>query len=286
MLIQPIADPFSRLRVRTLALMMLLISIVVAIALALIGLSLKNPLYTAIAYIAQMILTCLWVLQRCDRLHINVKHIVGRLPARVNWLRTIGLVFAVLVFSGGSALIFFSALSYAAPTFVESTLSDRSLPVEVTAPVLHNALLFLCMVVVAPITEEFIFRGIVLHRWTQKWGIKTALIASSILFGFLHANVIGLSMFGLVMGLLYLKTRTLLVPIACHALNNLIAFGMMARRSATSTVPSLESIRSIWWFGVVLIVISLPFLLRFIRKNFPNQQAQMPYAQNSDAHPA
>ncbi len=277
-------SPFNRLKVRSLVLAWLFINILLAIGLEIVGLSPVNPLYTAIIYISLMITLCFWVLQRCKRLDINVKQIIGRLPARVDWLGIFGLMFAVLIFSSGSALVFFSALSYAAPKFVESALNDRSLPVEATAPLLQNALLFLCMVGVAPLTEEFIFRGIILHRWAQKWGIKTALIATSILFGFLHANVIGLSMFGLIMGLLYIKTRTLLVPIACHALNNLFAFSMMARRSAPSTTPSLESIRSIGWFGVVLLVLSLPFLLRFIRKNFPNKQALMPYVQNSEAY--
>jgi membrane protease YdiL (CAAX protease family) len=283
MVLESPTQSFNRLKVRGLALAFLVISIGLGVILGIINPQLaspKNALFVPTVYILVMTLVCLWVLQRCHHTRIDLKRIVGQLPERVQWLRLVGLVLAIILFSIGSFLISFYGLSFIAPSFVEATLNDESLAVRTTAPALQNLLMFLSMIIVAPITEEFLFRGIIMHRWAEKWGIFSSLIVSSIVFGFLHPNVIGLSMFGLVMGLLYIKTRTLLVPIFCHTLNNLIAFGMTTLSSLNNANSfSTEKLHSDWWVGIVMVTISLPFLLQFILKNFPNQQTPMPYFQ-------
>ena len=137
------------------------------------------------------------------------------------------------------------------------------------------------VVVAAPVVEEFLFRGIILHRWAEKWGPRRALWSSALLFGVLHANFIGLTMFGLVMGLLYLRTRTLIVPIVCHALNNAIAlsFHFLAVDSSDASL-TLEQFRAGWRVGLVYLVITLPWLIRFIGENWPQPDAQLPYRMN------
>ncbi len=59
-----------------------------------------------------------------------------------------------------------------------------------------------------------------------KWGIKKAVIISSVIFGLGHFDVIGAFMFGVVMCLLYIKTKNIWTNIAVHALNNFIATSM------------------------------------------------------------
>jgi hypothetical protein len=123
-----------------------------------------------------------------------------------------------------------------------------------------------------------------LQRWTVKWGVTPALLISSLLFGILHTNVIGLFVFGLMMALLYIKTRTLIVPIACHFLNNLTAVGLefVSQGSGTTeTANILEQLRSDWWVGIVYMVLSAPWLITFIYKNWPKQPLGVPYFTNS-----
>ncbi|MDR4151581.1 CPBP family intramembrane glutamic endopeptidase, partial [Bacillus thuringiensis] len=76
------------------------------------------------------------------------------------------------------------------------------------------------------IMEEGIFRGFFVQRMAHKWGIKKAVIISSIIFGLGHFDVIVAFMFGVVMCLLYIKTKNIWTNIAVHALNNLIATSM------------------------------------------------------------
>ncbi|MDR6545253.1 membrane protease YdiL (CAAX protease family) [Chryseobacterium rhizosphaerae] len=80
-------------------------------------------------------------------------------------------------------------------------------------------------VILAPIFEEIIFRGIIQKGLVNK-GIKPwkAIVYASIIFGVVHGNpwqFISAVMLGCILGLVYHKTKTLLLPILLHAFNNL-----------------------------------------------------------------
>lgn len=64
------------------------------------------------------------------------------------------------------------------PSLVEAALQDSLfLGANDTAiPWLYNLLMFGILVVAAPISEGFIFRGFLLHRWGSRWNLKTAVI--------------------------------------------------------------------------------------------------------------
>ena len=103
--------------------------------------------------------------------------------------------------------------------------------------------------VVAPICEEFLFRGFIftaLRNWSGTW---PAAIITGLLFGGVHVgsapvvDLVPLAFLGFGLCLLYRITGSLYPCIAAHSLNNSIAYG------------SLES----WtfWQVIVLIVASL-----------------------------
>ncbi|MCX5963271.1 MAG: CPBP family intramembrane metalloprotease [Cyanobacteria bacterium] len=162
----------------------------------------------------------------------------------------------------------FWMLSYLSPSFLQSLLQPKSLALSQSMPALEQGIVFVTMVIVAPITEEFLFRGIILNRWIKKWGLVQGLITSSLLFGFLHINPIGLSMFGLIMGLLYLQTKELWTPILCHALNNLIVFSFMFFSRSNNRQTSIENFQSMGWVGVIIALIALSFLVPFLKESF------------------
>ncbi|MBD2090875.1 CPBP family intramembrane metalloprotease [Microcoleus sp. FACHB-1515] len=285
--INPAENPFVHLKVRRLVLWLLLISLLLGIAQGILSSALQieptDAIWTWIIYIGLMVSLCLLVLQQFDRLQVQLEDVVGQWR-RANWLRLTGLVVAVLLSSLGWFLVSFYLLSLAAPSLVDALLEqiNSSSTTETAFPLLDTILGPIVLVGFAPITEEFLFRGIILQRWATKWGIRPALIASSIVFGILHANFVGLSIFGLVMGLLYLKTRSLAVPIVCHALNNaLAAVSLFAPETEDSaSVTDLAWLQQNWWVGLVLIAMSAPFLLRFIFKNYPRRDAELPYFLN------
>ena len=87
--------------------------------------------------------------------------------------------------------------------------------------------MLLMAVIMAPLLEEVIFRGII-QRGLIKGGMKPgyAILIASVAFGLVHGNpwqFVGATLLGIVMGVVYHKTKTLLLPILLHAFNNLIS---------------------------------------------------------------
>lgn len=248
-----------------------------------------DPLVTPFLYLVLFGGCSLWVLWQYRRHAVKLSILTGAWPQRPHWLSLLGLWALLFMFSLGSFQVSYGLLSYPFPDFVTSTLQESLFlgADETVLPWLYNLMMVFVLVVAAPVLEEFLFRGFLLHRWGTRWNLPLAISLSSILFGILHGNAIGLTMFGLAMALLYCRTHSLWVAIAVHALNNAIAASLevVARLAGNTASPSLSDFRSEIWFGIVLLVISIPLLTRFIRRNWPDKQTPLPYFVNQDAHP-
>ena len=88
-----------------------------------------------------------------------------------------------------------------------------------------KATMIVLAVIMAPIFEEIVFRGIIQKGLINKgMNPATAIIISSVVFGLVHANpwqFVGAVLLGSVLGFVYYKTKSLLLPILLHAFNNL-----------------------------------------------------------------
>jgi membrane protease YdiL (CAAX protease family) len=154
--------------------------------------------------------------------------------ARLDWARVFGgpvtadmgplalVMVPVAILTVGASLVVYIPLSYLAPGFVTRLMLDPNALTDVTS-LGQWLMLMLAGVVAAPIVEEVLFRGILMQRWARRWGTTTGVVASSALFAIGHEEWIGHFLFGAALALLYLRTRSLWLPIAAHALNNGVA---------------------------------------------------------------
>lgn len=86
-------------------------------------------------------------------------------------------------------------------------------------------------VVLAPLIEETLFRGIIFGGLKSYFGKWTAAVISAALFSGLHLQLMGFFprfVLGLILVYLYDKYRSLYPSMAFHALNNLVAAVLMA----------------------------------------------------------
>ena len=91
----------------------------------------------------------------------------------------------------------------------------------------QGLLMFIALVIAAPILEELIFRGIMLDGLLRIYSPTKAVIVSSLLFGLIHLNpaqFVGGALVGGFMGWVYVHTRSVLATILIHASFNLTAF--------------------------------------------------------------
>ncbi len=132
------------------------------------------------------------------------------------------------------AFVAFYAVTAAWVGILGTSPTDDQLPKELgvdssTAALVAVALL---VTVVAPVAEEFFFRGFfftALRNWKGLW---PAAIVTGLVFGAIHAGsapatyLLPLAVFGFSLCLLYARTRSLYPCIALHCVNNSLAFGV------------------------------------------------------------
>jgi len=86
-------------------------------------------------------------------------------------------------------------------------------------------LLFISIVLLAPVVEEIVFRGILFNLLNKKRGLIFSMIVSSLFFGVLHAEtMVPTTVIGFVLCFIYQKTGSLKLSMAGHMFNNLVAF--------------------------------------------------------------
>lgn len=81
-------------------------------------------------------------------------------------------------------------------------------------------------VVVAPVLEELLCRGVVLESLHRRYGAVIAVLLSALFFGLIHGEpatiVVGV-VAGVIFGVMYLRTLSLFSTIIIHSINNAIA---------------------------------------------------------------
>lgn len=87
---------------------------------------------------------------------------------------------------------------------------------------------FLALAIVGPISEEILLRHIILNEIKEATGkVWASILISAAIFAVIHVNPIQVVFAfpaGILLGWLYCKTGSLLVPICVHILNNTFAF--------------------------------------------------------------
>ena len=157
------------------------------------------------------------------------------------------------------------------------------------------AFLMFSIIFLSPLISEFIFRGLVLQKWVIKWGIKTAIITSSLLFSLMSLRLIAIIpifIHCVILSILYFKTRNLISPILSYLFYNTLAsvysvlYFFMTPENERNAFLSLESYqeyaKSLLSQRFFLIAVSVPFLIYFIYKHFPKNNAVIPYYANLD----
>lgn len=125
---------------------------------------------------------------------------------------------------------------------------------------------FIIAVIVAPIVEEVLFRGVFLNKLAVRFGIKKGILFSSIIFMVFHINSLFIPQLiaGLLFGIIYIKTKQLIYPILAHSLNNLIPFLLNFIPEGDTSELHLdisELISALNVLSVVFIIVMFVFII-------------------------
>jgi|SRR6185312_13516139 len=141
-----------------------------------------------------------------------------------NLFRSIGLAFATLIVVLPVALLLELLSGAIMEKFGFESKPEAAVELINGAPLWPTGMyLGFFAVLLAPVAEEFIFRGVLFPFIKQLGYPKFAWLGVSSLFAFIHGNVtvfIPLFVFALALTWLYEKTDNLLAPIVAHSLFN------------------------------------------------------------------
>ncbi|HEC45125.1 MAG TPA: CPBP family intramembrane metalloprotease [Bacteroides sp.] len=134
---------------------------------------------------------------------------------------------------------------------------------------------FLMVGITGPILEELLFRGVILDGFLKRYNPGKAIFWSAFLFGLFHLNpwqfVPGF-IIGLLLGYIYLKTRSLTTVILVHMVNNTFSYLIMyIYGEDVYSFMDLFSKRGDYYFflvgGTIIFLACIFLLYQILNKN-------------------
>lgn len=218
-----------------------------------------------------------WIIT--EKYSLSFRQLIGPFPPKYDWLQLLYLLVIISMFGNGTSHVVLYAESFIFPEHVQEILDFNLVKDIAGAHVwLQRSIVGLLVVFIGPVVEEIIFRGIILQRLAIKYNLNRAIIISSFVFGILHGDDAGLGVFvgGLILAMLYVKTKSLVVPIVLHIMNNAIGYAGALLALMHQQTNTIENLQADIWQGVAVTVISLPGVLYYLRKNWPKQGNEAP----------
>ena len=269
---------FESIKVRYLLLWLIAFTVIMGLIYMVTTPLLAGPEWEVATGFLFYILISWWIIRNFNRVNLNYEKFIGELPFDYNWYFLFTVIIAVIILSLGLGELNRYILSLINPNIINHLPSTSVFFTSSETPFAPflNFMEFIIAVIMAPIVEEFLFRGVILHRFTIKWGVKTAVLFSSLIFGFLHSDFIGAFTFAIVMCILYIKTASILVPIMAHMINNLLAYGTQIMSTFSPQSPIASHNLGV---AVLLLIVSIIIILYFLYRNWPQRYWRPPYFQ-------
>jgi membrane protease YdiL (CAAX protease family) len=185
------------------------------------------------------------------------------------WIAIIVFMFGYVILSSelDNVLEYFLPM----PSFLEDTFDS----IMVEQLFIFSIIL---IVIIPTITEEMLFRGIIISGFKENYSEKKTIIVSALLFGLIHLNpwqFVSAFIIGLFSAWLCLRTKSILLCLYIHFFNNLL--GLMAMKFSDimpikgfNTAYAGEPVFQPLWFdaiGIIITALGILLILRCARKS-------------------
>ncbi|MCK4667120.1 CPBP family intramembrane metalloprotease [Candidatus Dependentiae bacterium] len=138
-------------------------------------------------------------------------------------------------------------------------------------------LLYFIIGVIAPLTEEYLFRGLVINGFRENYSKTTTIIVSALIFSLMHLNpyqLFAAFTTGVLLAWIVLKTNSLVPCIIIHSFFNLLndivgtTFNIKIGGYTAEPLVGLVEFQPLWFdiMGIVLFIGGLFSLIYLFRK--------------------
>lgn len=124
-----------------------------------------------------------------------------------------------------------------------------------------TAFMMFTVIVIAPIKEEFLMRGIICNGLSKRYSNKVAILVSAFMFALIHFNIqqgVNAFLLGVILGYAYLKTKSLYLTIFLHMLNNTIVFPLSMQNVLSGTAQIV--------YSTIAAIIGLALIYKYYNK--------------------
>jgi uncharacterized protein len=280
-------NPFQKLNLRNLLISLFLISISCSIVVLTVffifaiiaGNNLRtfhpDPLISIINVYLVIPFLIFYMLQKCRNHKISVRQIIGKPSINYKWPILIAVTIAYFIFSKGIFRITYFPLSFIFPDYVMNSISQENAG-KTAFPLIYSWLENILNFLVHPFFHQFFLQGILMHTLAAKMGINRSLAILSCLTGLGFPFNISGTVLELICALLYIKTRTLVIPIIVRVLVSI--YSIIWSNLMYSLIPkTLEEFQGQLGWGSTCVFITVPFLVVFFYKTWPSKNQVLPY---------
>ncbi|PEX49589.1 CPBP family intramembrane metalloprotease [Bacillus cereus] len=208
------------------------------------------------------ILPIIWLFYGYRKHRVSFSLFINR-NETFNLVQVLYIAIMLCIFSYGYLILYMYSFAWITPDFIMNALHEPI--IDSTGGYVYQ---FIMVVFIAPIVGEFVFRGFLLQRFAAKWGTSIAMVVVALLFACLHVDFLGAVVFSIVLSIVYIRTKSLLMPIAIHMLNNafvLSAFFLVSREKIMSFADF--SNYTTFFPGLIIFIAGLNLVLIFLFVN-------------------
>ena len=178
------------------------------------------------------------------------------------------LLFSAMLLIGGYYLLYESSIGIVINKIPKSSIMEETF----TKMFLNPYSAFISMAIIGPIFEEIFMRGIILAGLLNRYSPRKAIIASALIFGAWHLNIhqfVDATLAGLILGMIYYKTNSLILCIAAHMANNAIAVTMEYTEHSFNMIT--------FFIGGLIFVGSTMLFFRYLKELNKNLKVDRSY---------
>lgn len=128
---------------------------------------------------------------------------------------------------------------------------------------------FITVVIMAPIFEELILRGVILDGFLKSYNPRKAILLSAFAFGLFHLNpwqFVPAFIGGLYLGWIYYRTQSIIPCIVIHSVNNLTAFLMLVYDPNYTLTKFFDGNMVSYFLTILISIILFTFGIRVLNE--------------------
>lgn len=224
------------------------------------------------------ILPIIWIVFEYRKHRISFSLLINK-NETFSLVQVLYIAIMLCVFSYGYLILYMYSFAWITPDFIMNALREPI--VDSTGGYVYQ---FIMVIFIAPIIGEFVFRGFLLQRFAAKWGTSIAIIVVALLFALLHVDFLGAVVFSAVLSIVYIRTKSLLMPIAIHMLNNafVICASFLVSREEIMSFADFSNYTTFFPGFIIFITgLNLVLIFLFVNRKYWSKEVPVIYVEQA-----